>query len=393
MCSMTSIGGTLEQWCGLGWTGQPAVFERDGTTWVVFGAFDAKVHFLDGDTGERLLPDFATGDIIKGSVTVDPDGYPLVYTGSRDNYLRILSFDGDEAVELWRLHAYDVSPTRWNDDWDSSPLVIDDYLFAGGENSRFHVVRLNRGYGADGRVTVDPELVWHTAGWDDELITAVGNNVSIEMSPLILGNVLYFANSGGLVQGWDIAGLADGVEPTRVFRFWAGDDVDATLVADDEGFLYVGVEYERSTARSREVGQVVKLDPLAPDDPIVWSLHDRPYVDSGVWATPAVHRDLLLVPTDQGTLHGIDRATGGIRWTVRLPGHLWSSPTVVDDVMIVGDCSGGVTAFDVSDTSVAPPVAWEVRAEACVEATAVVWDGTVYIGSRDGYFYAFRDPS
>ena len=30
-------------------------------------------------------PPFQTGDIIKGSVTIDPDGYPLVYTGSRDN--------------------------------------------------------------------------------------------------------------------------------------------------------------------------------------------------------------------------------------------------------------------------------------------------------------------
>ena len=33
-----------------------------------------------------------------------------------------------------------------------------------------------------------------------------------------------------------------------------GDDVDATIVIDDEGFLYVAAEYERYTARSREVG-------------------------------------------------------------------------------------------------------------------------------------------
>ncbi|MCH2412939.1 MAG: FAD-dependent oxidoreductase [Acidimicrobiales bacterium] len=233
MCSMTSISGEQQQWCGMGWTGQPAVFERGGRTWVVFGAYDAALHFVDGETGERLLPDFPTGDIIKGSVTVDPDGYPLVYAGSRDDRLRVLAFDRDEPVELWSLHAYDVEPTMWNNDWDSSPLVLDDHLFAGGENSRFHVVRLNRGYDADGLVTVDPEMVWDVAGWDDELLDAVGGNVSIETSPLVIGDVLYFANSGGLVQGWDIGGLRDGVEPTRVFRFWAGDDVDATLVADD----------------------------------------------------------------------------------------------------------------------------------------------------------------
>src|SRR3546814_17906615 len=86
----------------MGWTGQPAVFERqasDGTTrtWLVFGAYDGAVHFLDAETGEELLPPFRTGDLIKGSVTVDPDGYPLVHTGCRDDRSRLLSIGGDRS--------------------------------------------------------------------------------------------------------------------------------------------------------------------------------------------------------------------------------------------------------------------------------------------------------
>ena len=87
----------ITTWCGTGWTGQPAVFERDGRTWVVFGAYDQAVHFVDGDTGERHPPDFPTGDIIKGSVTIDPDGFPLVYTGSRDDYYRVIAIDRTRA--------------------------------------------------------------------------------------------------------------------------------------------------------------------------------------------------------------------------------------------------------------------------------------------------------
>ena len=132
MCSVSSVAGESKQWCGMGWTGQPALLEREGDTWLIFGAYDGNVHFVNAQNGERFLPDFQTGDLIKGSVTVDPDGFPLVYVGSRDDYLRIISFDGGEAKELWRFHAYDVSPTKWNNDWDSSPLVIDDYLFAAG---------------------------------------------------------------------------------------------------------------------------------------------------------------------------------------------------------------------------------------------------------------------
>ena len=140
-------------------------------------------------------------------MTIDPDGYPLVYFGSRDDEFRVVAFDGDAPRELWSLGAYDLGPIMWNNDWDGAALVIDDHLFVGGENSRFHIVRLNRGYGADGRVTVAPQVVFHTPGWDEELLAAVGRELSIENSVAISGDTVYFANSGGLVQGWDIAGL------------------------------------------------------------------------------------------------------------------------------------------------------------------------------------------
>ena len=78
LCGKSTDGSGTSTWCGTGWTGQPSVWPgKDGKTWVAFGAYDYGVHWLDGQTGQRLLPDFKTGDIIKGSVTVDPDGYPL----------------------------------------------------------------------------------------------------------------------------------------------------------------------------------------------------------------------------------------------------------------------------------------------------------------------------
>jgi hypothetical protein len=393
MCSLSTVGTDEREWCGVGWTGQPAVFERDGHLWVVFGAYDGQVHFVDGVTGAPRLPPLATGDLVKGSLTVDPDGFPLVYVGSRDDLLRVVAFDRDEPTVLWSLHAEDSGQPLWNSDWDASPLVLDDHLFAAGENSRFHVVRLRRGYDSDGLVTVDPELVWFTHGWDNQLIADAGYNLSIENSPVVIGDTLWFANSGGLVQGWDIAGLADGLRPHRTFRFWVGDDVDATLVPDAEGFLYVAVEYERETERSRELGQLVKLDPSRPDDPVVWSVHARSEAPSGIWATPAVHRDLVVVATDDGEVLGIDRADGSVRWRFGLPRPLWSSPTIVDDVLLMGDCAwaGRMSAFDVSDTSVVPPLLWEVETGACVEASPTVWRGTVYFGSRDGRMYALRD--
>jgi hypothetical protein len=38
MCSESHDLDGFAQWCGTGWTGEPAVWERDGKTWVAFGA-------------------------------------------------------------------------------------------------------------------------------------------------------------------------------------------------------------------------------------------------------------------------------------------------------------------------------------------------------------------
>ena len=326
-CSNSPVGGENKTWCGSGWTGQPAVFPSpsDPTRWwLAFGAYDRNVTFLDPQSGEPTYPPYATADIIKGTVTVDPDGYPLLYTGSRDNFLHIVALDRPEPVALWRLSAEAVQPTRWNNDWDGSALVFDDYLIEGGENSRFFIVKLNRGY-TDGLVTVDPEIVWSTESWDAQLQSeSPSPQYSIENSVVVVGNTVFWANSAGLIQGWDLSEVPGGGAPRQTFRFWVGDDTDATLVADAQGQLYAGVEYELGTARSEELGQVLRLNPAAPADPLVWGVAARSGRPSGVWATPALWEDLVIVATDDGRVLGLDQTNGEQRWVLELPGPLWS---------------------------------------------------------------------
>ena len=392
MCAESSVGSETKVWCGTGWTGQPSVFERDGRTWVVFGAYDRSIHFVDFETGQDILPPFPTGDIIKGSVSIDGEGLPLVYSGSRDNKLHVIAIDRPQPTELWTLDAQAVSPTMWNDDWDGSPLVLGDYLYEGGENSQFHIVKLNRTTGDDGLVQVAPELVFNTPGWDDELINALNTrqqDVSIENSVAYHDGVIYFANSGGLVQGWDVSGIGDGREPNRVLRYWTGDDVDASVVVDDQGFLYVGVENERGNSRAAEVGQLLKLDPRQPDNPLVWSVKDP----GGFWTTPALHKDVVIAAADGGTVYGVDRETGAVRWQFDLPPPTWQSAVIVDDVLIQGDCSGVLHGYDVSDTSVAPQELWNVTLEGCIESTPAVWNGQIFVGTRAGRFYAMGDAA
>jgi outer membrane protein assembly factor BamB len=156
--------------------------------------------------------------------------------------------------------------------------------------------------------------------------------------------------------------------------------------------LYVGSEYERSLPRAKQVGQLMKLDPSKPANPLVWSVADSGEVPAGIWATPALHRDVIYVATNEGRLLGVDRMTGAVRWEKHLPGPTWPSPVVVDDVLIQGDCNGVLHAYDVKDTMIDPPELWSLALDTCIESTPAVFKGRIYVGTRGGFWFIIGDP-
>lgn len=391
MCSVSAVGSESKQWCGTGWTGQPVVWERsDGITEIIFGAYDRAVHFVNADTGLATRPPFATGDLIKGSVSLDPDGFPLLYFGSRDNFFRILSLEGDTATELWALDSGRY-PGVWNNDWDGNASIVDGILYEGGENGILFAIELNRSY--EDAVSVDPEVLIAFEGWTPELLASVGDsNASIENSVAVTSDRVYFANSAGRIVGLDTSDIRNGNAPV-VFDFWAGDDIDASLVIDDDGFIYATVELERFLPRSEEVGQFIKLDP--ENASLVWSVAipaNGGDGDGGAWATPALGEGVLYLPTHTGFLLAVDAANGDIVWKDDVGTHAWSSPSIVDNTLVVAvDCEkgGALRAYDLSDPRI-PTEIWQSNlGSGCIESTPSIWDGSIYVGSRDGYFYRF----
>lgn len=393
-CSNSPVAGVDKVWCGSGWTGQPLVIpspQNADASWVVVGGYNRALNFFDPDTGEEVFGKYETGDIIKGTPTADPDGFPLIYTGSRDDHFHVVALDRDEPEALWKIEPEEVRSTLWNNDWDSSALVIDDYLFIGGENSRFYIVKLNRSFDENGRVQVNPQEVFSTPSWDSDLLDDIGDSeVSIENSVAISDNTVYFANSGGLVQGWDIEGLERGVQPTQEFRYWVGDDVDASIVIDDDGHLYLGAQYQRQTRRSNNLGQLFKLNPDNEDNPVVWSREVQTGDESGVWATPALHEDLVIVSTSDGRILGLDQDSGETIWELDHDTTIWSSPVVVDDHLLQADCNGQISAYSLGDGD--PEIIWrhDVAEGVCIESTPAFWAGSVYVGARNGDFYALE---
>ncbi|WP_220747682.1 outer membrane protein assembly factor BamB family protein [Jannaschia pagri] len=386
-------------WCGTGWTGQPVVWDRGPRTEVIFGAYDHRVHFLNAENGQPVRPAFKTGDIIKGSVALDPTGEPILYMGSRDNYLRALRLDPTRAVELWKLSSVSGDGV-WNNDWDASPLILGDYLFTGSENSWFYVVDLNRGRDLSGAATLSPKVINRIPGFTNTLFQKIGDRmVSIENSATALGGNVYFANSGGLVQGYDMAALISGSSRSDALRFsyFAGDDIDASLVATSNGMLIVAIEDERRpSADKARSGDLLMLDPSKPADPVVWTLDipGRTGGKGGLWATPALHGNYLYVPTHVGGLLTVEADTGRVTSELPLPWHGWSSPVVIEGQLLVATCEGDLIAYDLVDPA-KPTETWRFRPSGagCWESTPAVWNGVIYFGNRNGFVYAIGESA
>lgn len=394
MCSSSTDLGVTSTWCGNGWTGQPVIWERpDGVTEMIFGAYDRRLHFVDAESGQPTRSPILTGDIIKGTPTIDPDGFPLVYFGSRDNKIRAVALDRTEPVVIWDYEANLQIEGRWNDDWDSSPRIVNDFMFEGSENSIYYIWKMNRSYDELGLVQVEPELKFKMETWTEQLLNDIGPGypaVSVENSTAIFEGRAYFANSAGRVIGLDITNIDNGVAPI-VLDYWVGDDVDASIVVDEQGMIYVSAEYERYLDRAKNLGQLIKLDPYNPTDPYLWgmySLTDSP-AKGGLWSTPALGREAIYAVVNKGYLIAVDRDTGAEEWVYDLaaPGS-WSSPAIVDDRLIVVSNLGVMRVFNITN-EFQPVLQWSFQVgEGHIEATPAVWNNMIYVGSRDGYMYA-----
>jgi hypothetical protein len=105
---------------------------------------------------------------------------------------------------------------------------------------------------------------------------------------------------------------------------------------------------------------------------------------------PIVAAGLVFVGTQNGTLWALDRQTGQRRWKHRTAGPILHSAAIADGRVVCGDAASSLWALDARDGT----VVWQFRSRrGGFAASPLVQNGTVFIGSRDGTFYAVAADS
>ena len=376
------VRGDGSYWPGAGWTGQPLLvhwpeatrqamgyaseFADDADfTEVIYPTFSGVIYRLDLATGKQTRDPIDTGCGYKGTGSIDPRGYPLLYAGQGLDDMdgtpcpfqyRIFDLIQNKQVAGWNGHDTGAPRQEWGA-FDSSALVnaASDTLFEPAENGLIYKVKLNASFDAAAKtVSVAPELT------KLEYATAISKKHGIESSAVAYRNLMFAADNDGNLICWD----ADTLQV-----LWArelGDDTDASLVLDQspEGvFLYTGNEVDARSESSQFVTNLRKIDALTGK--LVWQ-YDVPAVreqpnNGGLLGSPLLGTgqisDLIIFNVAKTTNHtegdliALDRTTGKLVWKRHLKRYSWSSPVQINATdgtayAVVTDSGGTMHLFD-----------------------------------------------
>ena len=413
-------------WTGSGWTGQPLIVEwpyetrqimdmydwakqAETLTEVIYPTMDGYIYFIELTSGEYTREPLYIGYSFKGTGSLDPRGYPILYLGA--GYTSAL---GKSRVFVISLIDGSILYTFGNDDrfalrdwpmFDAAPLIDadTDKLIYPGENGVLYIITLNTAYDETaGTVSVDPSRVvkWR---YQSNRTTVYTYWLGMEASPVIWQSHLIIPDNGGNLMCLNLNTLTlDWVQDTL-------DDSNSTPVLeleDGHPYIYTSTSFHagwRAAENATATVPVWKID--AETGEIIWkteySCRTVSGVSGGVQGTIAVGKnnlsDLVFVPVARtpagstGILAALDKRTGEEVWKIETQMYSWSSPVVFYDEN--GDgyiiyCTSGFYIYLLDGRTGEKLDSMNIGGN--IEASPAVFENYVVVGHRAQYIYGIE---
>lgn len=426
-------------WSGSGWTGMPIIVQwpektrkilgvydefknKDGFTEVIYPTMDGHIYFLELSTGKQTREPLDLGVVTKGTASLDPRGYPLLYTGQgipsgsdgkQGSFYRIIDLIQNKVV--FKFGGIDDFSYRGWQAYDSSGLVnaATDTLIEPGENGVLYTMKLNSKFDADaGTVSVNPDKPvkyrYTGDGYGGAKDDSSKRWLGIENSFSAFHNYAFFSDNGGRLQCVDLN--------TMKLQYVADvtDDSDCSPVLEEDipnntFYLYTTNEVDKqpgAVKAGRGKSYTRKLD--GRTGKLIWErAWDASYggtsSNGGSVSTPHVghgnikdiviyNQSLVAVKNSDGKttwggrIVALDKATGKTVWFVEQSAGYWSSPVVIYDkdekgYLLQADKSGILHMYDALKGTELTKVDMGSR----VEATPSVFGQYLVVGTRGQY--------
>lgn len=404
---------------GAGWTGQPMIVKwpddlknrmniydefksKEDFTEVIYSSLDGNIYFFDLETGKQSRDKIRVGNPIKGTMSIDSRGLPLLYTGEGINENGVVGFNIYSLIDgsqLYEINGMDKDAYRGWPAFDGSCLVCSDCdtVVEGGENGLIYFIKLNTDYDRENnKITINPVVTKYRYG-----VEGSAGRLGTENSVAAYANLLYFADNNGDIQCLDMNTL----EPVWLLR--SGDDTDASLtvdVEDDIPYIYTGTEVDHqgthgiSTLRKVNgfTGQVVWEKSFECD-----SIIGSDAINGGLMATNVIGKNKMddkVIFTlarykgfNKGAVLALDKKSGDIIWEHDFDNYMWSSPVDFYDkdgngYLIQCDSAGNMFLMDGDNGEVLN----KILLNGNVEASPAIYEDNVVVATRGGSIYGIK---
>lgn len=392
---------------GSGWTGQPlyvkwtddqqALFKKSspgltadfGPEEIIVGSLCGKGYFINYQTGKASRQPLDLGNVVKGTVGLDPEYYNL-YVGQ--GVPRQAGPFGHQVFDLLkheRTFFFGSDPKAWRgwNAFDSNSIVAGGYLFWCGENGS--VYKYERSQGTLRRVSV----MRYRVG---------GMAPGIESSLCVYRNYGYFSDNRGNV----ICINLNTMKP--VWYYNNHDDSDGTMVCREEGgapYLYTACEVDKQGDSG--ICHFIKLNGLNGER--VWETNipcrrinlPGKTLDGGMYASPLIGsgdcQDMIFASLcrngaskSAGELTAFSTKDGKILYTVPYGQFAWSSPVAFHNeknemFIFAGDASGIIRII----RGKTGEVVCKKVVGSNFESSPVVIGNTAVVGCRGNKIYKF----
>ncbi|MHB8961818.1 MAG: PQQ-binding-like beta-propeller repeat protein, partial [Saccharofermentanales bacterium] len=278
-------------WSGTGWTGQPVMVQWDedvrrmmnlnadkknkvGLIEVITASMDGNIYFYDLDDGIATRPAINIGVAVKGTPSIDPRGYPILYVGQGDyppkGTTGKMGFRIFNLIDQSLMYFKDTgNETRsYRNSWgamDSSPIIdgVADTLVYPCENGMIYTAKLNTEFDrAGGKISISPEFV------DYRYKSLATGSQGIESSIAVYGSYGYFDDNSGTINCVDL----NTMKPVWSRRLDDDNDVTPTLQQEgDRLYLYCGTEVDNQKAITGTYlgnAYIYKIDAMTGE--IIW---------------------------------------------------------------------------------------------------------------------------
>lgn len=404
---------------GAGWTGQPSIIKwpkelresmniydefknKENFTEVIYGSLDGNIYFLELESGKQTRDNIKVGNPIKGSLSIDPRGIPLLYIGEGIPERGVVGFNIYSLIDgsqLYELNGKDSYASRGWSAFDSSSIVNKetDSVIVGGENGLLYNIKLNTNYNKEkNTISINPEVNRYNFS-----SSINKGRLGIENSVATYANLAYFADNGGLIQCVNLNTLKP------VWTVDGFDDIDATLTIDIENekpYIYCGNEVDHQGTKG--ISKIKKIDGLSGN--LIWekefecqSLLGKNPNNGGLMATNVIGKnnidDISIFSLaryngfNKGGIFALNKNSGEIVWSTLMDNYMWSSPVDVYDedgngYIIQGDSAGNLHLIDGKNGTVLNSLLLNGN----IESSPAIFNEIGVVATRNGTIYGFK---